>query len=103
MEVKFITEAKDFSVFFDGLYKFSGSVYINNKDFKLIKSSQYVKSFPFTPKTFFIDVIKIKISMDEIKDKKLNYSTDNNKEYYYTMVKDIKQLDKVFEYYDMSI
>jgi hypothetical protein len=48
-----------------------------------IRSSQYIKSFPFKPKTFIIDVIEEEIEKD-------------NWEFY---VKDEAQLSEVFEYY----
>ena len=43
---------------------FTGRVYIDDKDFELIGSSQFVK-FPFKPKTFYIDVIRVPISKEE--------------------------------------
>jgi hypothetical protein len=45
---------------------------------------QYVKSFPFTPKTFYIDVIKEEVAKDDW-------------EFY---IKNQKQLDRVWKYYD---
>lgn len=36
---------------------FTGRVYVDDKDFKLIGSSQLAR-FPFKPKTFYIDVVK---------------------------------------------
>jgi len=50
-----------------------------------IRSRQYVKSFPFTPKTFIIDVIEEEISKDD----------------WIFHVKDPDQLLEVFEYYDL--
>lgn len=47
-------------------------------------SRAYVKSFPFIPKTFFIDVIEEEVAKDDF-------------EFY---IKDKKQLSKVFKYYD---
>lgn len=47
-------------------------------------SRQYVKSFPFTPKTFYIDVIEKEVAKDDW-------------EFY---IKNPKQLERVFEYYD---
>lgn len=46
----------------------------------ILQSRQEIKSFPFTPKTFYIDV-------------KLNPNTE-----YYEVIND-KQIDEVFEYY----
>jgi hypothetical protein len=61
---------------------YSGSAYLSNGE--KIRSSQYVKSFPFEPKTFYIDVIETEIAPD---DWKFN-------------IKDEEQLNKVFEYYN---
>lgn len=52
-----------------------------------IHSSQNI-SFPFVPKTFYIDVVKI-------------YQDEAGEEYTYK-IKDRKQLEKVAEYYDME-
>ena len=78
---------------------FTGRVYIDDKDFELIGSSQFVK-FPFKPKTFFIDVIRVPISKEEAEQRDLHYIEDSFGECYYTILKDPKQLDKVFKYYD---
>lgn len=51
---------------------------------KMISPSHYVKAFPFTPKTFYIDVIEEEVAKD-------------NWEMY---MKDPKQLEKVWKYYD---
>jgi hypothetical protein len=77
---------------------FTGSVYVDNVGFKLIGSSQFVK-FPFKQKTFYIDVVRIPITQEEAESRNIHYSGVNN-EYYYTVVKAPKQLDKVFKYYD---
>lgn len=62
----------------DGRFTGNG---ITSTKYGNISSSQYVKSFPFIPKTFYVDVIK-----DE----------DGEK----TLIKDDEQLREVFEYYD---
>jgi len=80
---------------------FTGGVYIDDKDFEFIRSSQFVK-FPFKPKTFYIDVVRVPISKEEAEQRDLHYIEDGNKECYYTILKDPKQLDKVFEYYDKN-
>jgi len=65
----------------------SGAAYIpyakHRPDGKVL-SRQYIKGFPFTPKTFYIDVIEKEISKGDW-------------EFY---IKDEKQLKKVFKYYD---
>ena len=78
---------------------FTGSVYINDKDFELISSKQFVK-FPFKPKTFYIDVVRVPISKEEAEQRDLHYIEDGNSECYYTILKDSNQLEKVFKYYD---
>jgi len=80
---------------------FTGAVYIDDKDFELIKSRQYVK-FPFNPKTFYIDVVRVPISKEEAKQRGLHYIEDAFGKCYYTILKDPKQLDRVFEYYDKN-
>ena len=78
---------------------FTGSVYYDERNFELISSRQYVK-FPFKPKTFYIDVVRIPISKEEAEKRELHYIEDGFNECYYTILKDPKQLDKVFKYYD---
>ena len=77
---------------------FTGRVYIDDKDFELIGSSQFVK-FPFKPKTFYIDVVRIPISKKEAEKRNLHYIEDGFNECYYTILKDPKQLERVFKYY----
>lgn len=77
---------------------FTGRVYIDDKNFELIGSSQYVK-FPFKPKTFYIDVVRVPITKEEAEGKKMHYIESNFNECYYTILKDPKQLEKVFKYY----
>jgi len=73
---------------------FSGSV-------EDINSCQNIK-FPFTPKTFYIDVIreKVKPSEDDYKSKDVVVCGDGS---YVYSIKDRKQLKEVAEYYDMEI
>lgn len=78
---------------------FTGHVYIDNKNFELIGSSQYVK-FPFKPKSFYIDVVRIPISKEEAEKKNIHFIEDGYGECYYSVLKDTKQLDEVFNYYD---
>ncbi len=61
-----------------------------------IGSSQYIKSFPFEPKTFVIDV-------DEKEYRKLKDGTlveEDGGGWWESWVKDPKQLDEVWKYYD---
>lgn len=77
---------------------FTGSVYYDDRNFELINSRQYVK-FPFKPKTFYIDVVRVPITKEEAERRNLHYIEDGFNECYYTILKDPKQLDKVFKYY----
>ena len=86
--------------------KFTGSVYTygtKGGGYELITSRQHVKEFPFKPKTFYIDVVQIPISKEKAEQRNLHYIEDSFGECYYTIVKDPKQLEKVFEYYDKFI
>jgi len=71
---------------------FSGSV-------NGISSRQYIKSFPFTPKTFYIDVVR-----EDWNDEKHNNGEWDKVEFgpgpMAYQIKDKKQLEQVFEYYD---
>lgn len=83
----------------EDLNTFTGRVYIDDKNFELIGSSQYAK-FPFKPKTFYIDVVRVPITKEEAEGRNLHYIEDGFNKCYYTILKDPKQLDKVFKYYD---
>lgn len=78
---------------------FTGRVYIDEKNFELIGSSQFAR-LPFKPKTFYIDVVRVPINKEEAESRNLHYIEDGFGECYYTVLKDPKQLDKVFKYYD---
>lgn len=63
----------------------SGSAILKKGDeYVTYLSRQYIKSFPFTPKSFYIDVIEKEVTKDDW-------------EFY---IKSEKQLEKVFKYYD---
>jgi hypothetical protein len=60
-----------------------------------IYSRQYIKSFPFYPKTFYIDVYKdYDVKLDDV------LCEDNEGKHYTYRIKDVNQLEEVFEYYD---
>lgn len=65
----------------------SGPLYLTREDAiegkNMIRTSGIIKSFPFTPKTFYIDVIEEEIEKDD----------------WIMWCKDPSQLDKVWEYY----
>ncbi len=79
-------------------FTFTGRVYIDDKKFESIYSSQNVK-FPFKPKTFYIDVEQVPISEEEAKRRNLHYTENNLGECYYSIIKNPKQLEAVFKYY----
>lgn len=67
----------------------NGQTYSSNygalcKDGSKIYSRQYIKAFPFKPKTFYIDVIEKEVAKDD----------------FVFHIKDERQLKKVFNYYD---
>ncbi len=69
-------------------------------------SRQYVK-FPFTPKSYYIDVIRVFDSIDNITKLGYNYSDEFNERgtktgrYYYSKIKDITQFREVTNTYDL--
>lgn len=68
---------------------YSGSFWVNKKDFLSgdrnlqISNSQYVREFPFVPKTFYIDVLEEEVSIEN----------------WEMFLKDPSQLEEVFNYY----
>src|ERR1035437_1995847 len=66
---------------------FTGGVYIDDKNFELIGSGQFVR-FPFEPKTFYIDVVRIPITKEEAESRNLHYIENTRDDCYYTVLKD---------------
>lgn len=64
---------------------YAGSAYLTPD--RKITSRQFIKSFPFIPETFYIDVIEEEVAKDDWK----------------FTIKDPTQLEKVAEYYDLKI
>lgn len=68
---------------------YSGSFWLSKKDYLtgnrdlMIRSRQYIREFPFTPKTFYIDVIEEEVAKDD----------------WEMYLKDPNQLEEVFQYY----
>jgi hypothetical protein len=81
----------------EGLYSFTGVVYIDETLKEVVGSRHFVK-FPFTPKSFYIDVERVLISKEDAESRKLYYTGDGTI-FYYFIIKDKKQLDEVFKYY----
>jgi hypothetical protein len=70
----------------------SGMAWLNEEDYKsgdkskMVGKKAYIKSFPFTPKTFYIDVNDVEVAKDD----------------WESFVVDSSQLDEVWEYYDKN-
>ena len=70
----------------------TGRCWINEEDYKtgdqskMISSRGYIKSFPFTPKTFYIDVKDVEIAKDD----------------WESFMVDPSQLDEIKEYYNLK-
>jgi hypothetical protein len=71
----------------------SGLAWINEEDYKsgdrskMIGKKAYIKSFPFIPKTFYIDVKDVEVTAGD----------------WESFIVDPKQLDEVWEYYDQYL
>lgn len=81
------------AIIFDGDKggRFHGSVEHNGKK---IGSAQYIKEFPFRPKTFYVNVVDHRWA-----DKEETQPDEKGDWWSHTLV-DEKQLEEVFEYYD---
>lgn len=64
-----------------------------------IRSSHYLKGFPFMPKTFFIDVVREVYDKDNPNHSEENVVSCNPEDVVY-FIKDKKQLEEVFNYYN---
>jgi hypothetical protein len=84
------------AIVFDGDIggRFTGNGSVNDIDGNNVGSTQYIKSFPFEPKTFYVDVIDHRW---KDKDEKI---PDGNGDWWTHSIKDESQLKEVFEYYD---
>ena len=84
------------AIVFDGNIggRFTGNGSVNDVDGNNIRSTQYIKAFPFEPKTFYVDVID-----HRFKDKEEKHP-DVNGAWWTHSIKDEAQLKEVFEYYD---
>jgi len=66
---------------------------------ELISSSQNVKSFPFTPKIFYVDVNYVPIEEYVAKYREYHYIKHHDNSCTISVIKDMSQLNEVFEYY----
>jgi hypothetical protein len=76
-----------------GRFTGNGSVTFNGSN---IGSTHYIKEFPFSPKTFYVDVID-----HRWKDKE-ETTPDVNGDWWTHSIKDESQLKEVFEYYNRN-
>lgn len=76
-----------------GRFTGNGSVMLRDE---VLSSRQFIKSFPFKPKTFYVDVVDYRW-----KDKE-ETTLDVNGDWWTHSIKDENQLKEVFEYYDKS-
>ena len=77
-----------------GRFTGNGSVTDNGEN---VGSSQYIKVFPFRPKTFYLDVIDHRWSDKE------ETTPDINGDWWTHSIKDKDQLKEIFEFYDRLI
>lgn len=78
---------------------FTGRVYTPDLT-ELISSSQLVKGFPFKPKTFYVDVIYLPVNQKDAEERDLHYIQHHDNSCTISVIKDISQLEEVFEYYN---
>lgn len=67
-----------------------------------ISSRQYIKSFPFTPKTFYVDVVKqyFEGKPEDIEPYYEEKAEDGSVRYYKYVINNRAQIEEVFAYYD---
>lgn len=95
-------DSKDGKAYFIDAIVFNGDIVgaFTGRDIMLgdtpYYSMQFIKSFPFTPKTFYIDVVDYRWKDKEGK------TLDPNGDWWTHSIKDENQLKEVFEYYDQN-
>lgn len=82
----------------DGESAFTGTVYKDARAKEEVRSRQFVR-FPFTPKKFYVDVVRVNISKEAAEHLGINYYDDGKWCYYYS-IRDAAQLEKVWRYYE---
>lgn len=84
----------------DNDYTFIGKgIYQSIDGLEITNSRQYF-NYPFTPKTFVIDVIRHYLNDPPSSyDKNFDYRIDDNGKAYIYIVKDLNQLNEAFKYY----
>jgi hypothetical protein len=83
------------AIVFDGDIggRFTGNG-ILSRWFEMVGSAQYIREFPFKPKTFYVDVI------DQRWKDKSETQPDPDGDWWTHTIKDERQLDEVFQYYN---
>jgi hypothetical protein len=69
-----------------GMAWLNGEDWLNGDRTKMVGRKAYIKSFPFTPKTFYIDVRDVEVAKDD----------------WESFIVDPSQLDEVWEFYDKN-
>lgn len=82
----------------DSSFTSNGSVTLKNGT--KIKSSQFIREFPFKPKTFYVDVIETEWNKDSNTGK---LTKQEGGGWWTSVIKDEKQLEEVFEHYECPI
>lgn len=80
-----VLEAKDDNRF-TGAFWLSKEDYLTGNRELMLTCTASIKSFPFSPKTFYIEVDELEVGKDDFE----------------TIIKDPKQLEEVWNYYDKS-
>lgn len=78
---------------------FTGGAYVDDSYSELVRSSQFCR-FPFTPKTFYVDVQYVLVDKDDAEARGLHYIEDTDGRCHVSVVKDKDQLAEVWDYYD---
>lgn len=79
-----------------------GSVYVDRTFKERIGSSQIIKGFPFTPKTFYLDVEYVPIRKEAAEELDMYYIENRDGSCYMNVLKDPKQLEEVRKYYQVK-
>jgi hypothetical protein len=82
----------------ESYYTFTGHVYLDDTFQELVGSSQCI-DFPFTAKSFTIDVDYLPIDKEDAEENCIHYIENSDGSCYVSVVKNPKDLEEVWEYY----
>lgn len=82
---------------------FTGQVYTDRTFSERVGSSQIVKSFPFKPKTFYLDVEYTPIEKKSAEELNLHYIENGDGSCHVSVLKNKKQLEVVGKYYNLKL